>query len=46
MIGWVNWVRLGPDAYIRVDSNDYCADPNVICWFVDGLADLTRVDDA
>ena len=43
-VGWVNRVRLGRDYYIRVDSNDYSVDPNVIGRFVDVHADLARVE--
>ncbi len=42
-VGWVNRVRLGRDYYVRVDSNDYSVDPNVIGRFVDINADLDRV---
>ncbi|WP_432559383.1 hypothetical protein [Granulicoccus sp. GXG6511] len=28
--GWVNRVRLRRAYYVRIDSNDYCVDPNVI----------------
>jgi hypothetical protein len=43
-VGWVNRVRLGPDYYVRVDSNDYSVDPAVIGRFVDIHADLSRVE--
>ena len=43
-MGWVNRVRLGRDYYVRVDSNDYSVDPNVIGRFVDVHADLARVE--
>ncbi len=43
VIGWVNRVRLGRDYYVRVDSNDYSVDPNVIGRFVEVRADLSRV---
>lgn len=43
-LGWVNRVRLGRDYYVRVDSNDYSVDPNVIGRFVDVHADLSRVE--
>ncbi|MBF4164027.1 IS21 family transposase [Nocardioides acrostichi] len=43
VVGWVNRVRLGRDYYVRVDSNDYSVDPNVIGRFVDVHADLSRV---
>lgn len=43
-VGWVNRVRLGRDYYVRVDSNDYSVDPNVIGRFVDVHADLSRVE--
>ena len=43
-VGWVNRVRLGRDYYVRVDSNDYSVDPNVIGRFVDVHADLARVE--
>ena len=44
VVGWVNRVRLGRDYYVRVDSNDYSVDPNVIGRFVDVHADLARVE--
>lgn len=43
-VGWVNRIRLGRDYYVRVDSNDYSVDPNVIGRFVDVHADLARVE--
>ena len=43
-LGWVNRVRLGRDYYVRVDSNDYSVDPNVIGRFVDVHADLSRAE--
>jgi transposase len=43
-VGWVNRVRLGRDYYVRVDTNDYSVDPNVIGRFVDVHADLARVE--
>jgi hypothetical protein len=43
-VGWVNRVRLGRDYYVRVDSNDYSVDPNVIGRFVAVTADLSRVE--
>jgi transposase len=43
-VGWVNRVRLGRDYYVRVDSNDYSVDPNVIGRFVEVHADLARVE--
>lgn len=43
-VGWVNRVRLGRDYYVRVDSNDYSVDPNVIGRFLDVHADLARVE--
>ena len=43
-VGWGNRVRLGRDYYVRVDSNDYSVDPNVIGRFVDVHADLARVE--
>jgi hypothetical protein len=43
-VGWVNRVRLGRDYYVRVDSNDYYVDPNVIGRFVAVTADLSRVE--
>lgn len=44
VLGWVNRVRLGRDYYVRVDSNDYSVDPNVIGRFVDLRADLAQVE--
>jgi hypothetical protein len=44
VVGWVNRVRLGRDYYVRLDSNDYSVDPNVIGRFVDVHADLARVE--
>lgn len=44
VVGWVNRVRLGRDYYVRVDSNDYSVDPNVIGRFIDVHADLARVE--
>lgn len=43
-VGWTNRVRLGRDYYVRLDSNDYSVDPNVIGRFVDVHADLARVE--
>lgn len=43
-VGWVNRIRLGRDYYVRVDSNDYSVDPQVIGRFVDVHADLDRVE--
>jgi len=43
VVGWVNRVRLGRDYYVRLDSNDYSVDPNVIGRFVDVHADLAGV---
>lgn len=43
-VGWVNRVRLGRDYYVRVDSNDYSVDPNLIGRFVDVHADLDQVE--
>jgi hypothetical protein len=42
-LGWRNRVRLGRDYYVRVDTNDYSADPAVIGRLVDVTADLERV---
>jgi hypothetical protein len=44
VVGWVNRVRLGRDYYVRLDSNDYSVDPNVIGRLVDVHADLARVE--
>ena len=43
MVGWSNQIRLGRDYYVRVDSNDYSVDPNVIGRLVTVTADLDRV---
>ena len=42
-LGWRNRIRLGRDYYVRVDTNDYSADPAVIGRLVDVTADLDRV---
>lgn len=42
-VGWTNRVRLGRDYYVRIDSNDYSADPAVIGRLVDVHADLAHV---
>jgi transposase len=42
-VGWVNQIRLGRDYYVRVDSNDYSVDPNLIGRLVTVTADLERV---
>jgi hypothetical protein len=42
-VGWSNQIRLGRDYYVRVDSNDYSVDPNVIGRLVTVTADLERV---
>jgi hypothetical protein len=42
-LGWRNRVRLGRDYYVRLDTNDYSVDPNVIGRIVDVTADLDRV---
>lgn len=42
-LGWRNRVRLGRDYYVRLDTNDYSADPTMIGRLVDVSADLDRV---
>jgi hypothetical protein len=42
-LGWRNRVRLGRDYYVRLDTNDYSVDPNMIGRLVDVSADLDRV---
>jgi hypothetical protein len=42
-LGWRNRVRLGRDYYVRLDTNDYSVDPNMIGRIVDVSADLDRV---
>jgi hypothetical protein len=42
-LGWRNRVRLGRDYYVRLDTNDYSVDPNMIGRLVDISADLDRV---
>jgi hypothetical protein len=42
-LGWRNRVRLGRDYYVRLDTNDYSVDPNMIGRLVDVSADLERV---
>ncbi|WP_345137795.1 IS21 family transposase, partial [Microbacterium rhizosphaerae] len=42
-LGWRNRVRLGRDYYVRLDTNDYSVDPQVIGRLVDVTADLERV---
>jgi transposase len=42
-LGWRNRVRLGRDYYVRLDTNDYSVDPNLIGRLVDVSADLDRV---
>ena len=42
-LGWRNRIRLGRDYYVRLDTNDYSVDPNVIGRLVDVSADLDRV---
>lgn len=42
-LGWRNTIRLGRDYYVRLDTNDYSVDPNVIGRMVDVAADLDRV---
>jgi len=42
-LGWRNRVRLGRDYYVRLDTNDYSVDPNMIGRTVDVSADLDRV---
>lgn len=42
-LGWRNKIRLGRDYYVRMDTNDYSVDPNVIGRMVDVAGDLERV---
>ena len=42
-LGWRNRIRLGRDYYVRIDTNDYSVDPQVIGRLVDVTADLERV---
>lgn len=42
-LGWRNKIRLSRDYYVRLDTNDYSVDPNVIGRMVDVAADLERV---
>ena len=42
-LGWRNRIRLGRDYYVRLDTNDYSVDPNLIGRMVDVTADLERV---
>jgi hypothetical protein len=42
-LGWRNKIRLGRDYYVRLDTNDYSVDPNLIGRMVDVTADLDRV---
>jgi hypothetical protein len=42
-LGWRNRIRLGRDYYVRLDTNDYSVDPNLIGAMVDVTADLDRV---
>ena len=42
-LGWRNKIRLGRDYYVRLDTNDYSVDPNMIGRMVDVAADLERV---
>jgi transposase len=42
-LGWRNSIRLGRDYYVRLDTNDYSVDPQVIGRMVDVTADLERV---
>ena len=43
-VGWVNRIRLGRDYYVRLDSNDYSVDPEVIGRVADVTADVARVE--
>ena len=43
VVGWTNEIRLGRDYYVRVDTNDYSADPAHIGRLVAVHADLDRV---
>jgi len=42
-LGWRNKIRPGRDYYVRLDTNDYSVDPNMIGRMVDVAADLERV---
>ena len=42
-LGWRNKIRLGRDYYVRLDTNDYSVDPNLIGRMVEVAADLERV---
>jgi hypothetical protein len=42
-LGWRNKIRLGRDYYVRLDTNDYSVDPNLIGRMVDVAGDLERV---
>ena len=42
-LGWRNKIRLGRDYYVRLDTNDYSVDPQVIGRMVDVAADLEGV---
>jgi hypothetical protein len=42
-LGWRNKIRLGRDYYVRLDTNDYSVDPQVIGRMVDVAADLDCV---
>jgi hypothetical protein len=41
--GWRHWQRLPRDHYVRLDSNDYSADPAVIGRRIEVTADLATV---
>lgn len=43
VVGWSNEIRLGRDYYVRIDTNDYSADPAHIGRLVAVHADLERV---
>lgn len=40
LTGFRDWVRLGRDYYVRVDSNDYSVDPRFMGRFVGIAMDL------
>jgi hypothetical protein len=42
-LGWHSTIRLGRDYYVRLDTNDYSADPRAIGRIVEVTADLERV---
>jgi transposase len=42
-LGWRSTIRLGRDYYLRLDTNDYSADPCAIGRIVEVSADLERV---